>query len=267
MKLRAMPDARGAETTDDAILGGRLRLLQPRRGHRVGHDAVLLAAATDAQAGDHIVDFGAGVGAAGLALLARVPNTAVTLVEIDPQLTALATENIARNGYADRARAVVLDVAAGDASFAAAGLPPASADRVMMNPPFNDPGRQQISPDPRRRAAHVVSGSPAVWIEAAARLLRPTGTLTVIWRADGLNELLSALVAHFGGARVLPVHGRAGQPAIRAIIAAKKASRALPIVLPPFFLNDFAGQPTQEAERVLRDAKELEMQKMSDRLP
>ena len=35
----------GIETTDDAVLGGRLRLLQPKRGHRVGHDAILLAAA------------------------------------------------------------------------------------------------------------------------------------------------------------------------------------------------------------------------------
>ena len=30
---------------EDAILGGRLRLRQPARGHRAGTDAVLLAAA------------------------------------------------------------------------------------------------------------------------------------------------------------------------------------------------------------------------------
>ena len=34
--------------TDDAVLGGRLILRQPRTGHRVGHDAILLAAATEA---------------------------------------------------------------------------------------------------------------------------------------------------------------------------------------------------------------------------
>ena len=56
---------------------------QPKRGHRVGHDAILLAAACPARAGERAVDLGAGVGAAGLALAARVAGTTVTLVEID----------------------------------------------------------------------------------------------------------------------------------------------------------------------------------------
>ena len=90
--------------TEDAVLGGRLRLTQPRRGHRVGHDAILLAAATPAHAGEHAVDFGAGIGAAGLALAARVAGCAVTLVEIDAGLAALAAENARRNGLADRVR-------------------------------------------------------------------------------------------------------------------------------------------------------------------
>ena len=54
------------------MLGGRLRLRQPLSGHRVGHDAILLAAATGGRAGELAVDLGAGVGAAGLALAARV---------------------------------------------------------------------------------------------------------------------------------------------------------------------------------------------------
>jgi tRNA1(Val) A37 N6-methylase TrmN6 len=58
-----MTDPAG-EFSDDAFLGGQLCLRQPRSGHRAGHDAVLLAAATPARAGDRVVDFGAGVGAA-----------------------------------------------------------------------------------------------------------------------------------------------------------------------------------------------------------
>src|SRR2546428_11590636 len=91
-----------AEVTEDAALGGRLRLQQPARGHRVGHDAILLAAACPARAGERAVDLGAGVGAAGLALAARVPGTAVTLVEIDSRLAALAAENAQLNGLAPR---------------------------------------------------------------------------------------------------------------------------------------------------------------------
>ncbi|MFZ0609349.1 MAG: methyltransferase, partial [Xanthobacteraceae bacterium] len=43
--------ADGGATSDDAALGGRLMLRQPRRGHRFGHDSILLAAATLAHAG------------------------------------------------------------------------------------------------------------------------------------------------------------------------------------------------------------------------
>ena len=93
------PDGRSEpETTDDAVLGGRLRLTQKKRGHRVGHDAILLAAATGARPGDQVVEFGAGVGAAGLALAVRCPEVDVTLVEIDPELSGIAAENIVRNG-------------------------------------------------------------------------------------------------------------------------------------------------------------------------
>jgi hypothetical protein len=109
--------AEQARLSEDAVLGGRLVLRQPRKGHRVGHDAILLAAASSAQPGERVVDLGAGVGAAGLAVASRVEDLAVTLVEIDPALAALARENAARNGLADRVRAVCLDVAAAPAAL------------------------------------------------------------------------------------------------------------------------------------------------------
>src|ERR1700709_423426 len=52
--------------TEDGFLGGQLRLRQLKSGHRAGHDAMLLAAATSARSGDRLVDFGAGLDDAGL---------------------------------------------------------------------------------------------------------------------------------------------------------------------------------------------------------
>src|SRR5580658_263021 len=100
------------EVSEDGVLGGKLVLRQPLRGHRFGHDAILLAAATAALAGEQAVELGSGVGAAGLALARRIPGLAVTLVEIDPALSALGRDNAERNGLAARVRAVCLDVAA-----------------------------------------------------------------------------------------------------------------------------------------------------------
>jgi tRNA1(Val) A37 N6-methylase TrmN6 len=243
--------------TEDAVLGGRLVLRQPRRGHRVGHDAILLAAATGAAAGERAVELGAGVGAAGLALAARVPGLAVTLAEIDPVLAALADDNIRRNGLADRVRAVTLDVAADARAFAAAGLPPGSADRVLMNPPFNDPARSNASPDAARRRAHVSAAGIMPWLRSAARLLVAGGTLTLIWRADGLADLLAALAPGFGAVTVQPVHPRPGEPAIRVLARATEGSRAPLSLLQGFVLAAADGRPSAEAEAVLRHGAAL----------
>jgi tRNA1(Val) A37 N6-methylase TrmN6 len=259
-ELRPLSSGPKPETTDDAVLGGRLRLRQKKKGHRVGHDAILLAAATNAQPGDRIIEFGAGVGAAGLALAVRCPGVAVTLLEIDPELSDIAAQNIVRNGLEQRTRAVTLDVTAPADDFAAQGVGPGSADHVLMNPPFNNPARQNVSPDPARRAAHAAGGGIlASWTTAAAWVLHSAGTLTLIWRADGLDEVLAALGGHFGGIVVLPVHGRAGTPAIRVLVQARKGSRAPLVLLPGLNLNDEAGRPTAEAEAVLRGAEALSL--------
>ena len=52
------------ETTDDAILNGRVRLRQPARGYRVNVDTLLLAAAVEAPAASRLAEAGCGVGAA-----------------------------------------------------------------------------------------------------------------------------------------------------------------------------------------------------------
>lgn len=253
-----MPGEAESEFTDDAALGGRLRLRQPRRGHRFGHDAILLAAATDARAGERAVDLGSGVGAAGLALAQRVPGLAVTLVEIDAGLAALAAENARRNGHGDRVKAVTLDVAAPVRAFKAAGLGPGCAQRVLMNPPFNDPGRTSVSPDPRRRLAHAAPWATiSVWVRTAARLLAPGGVLTMIWRADGLGDVTAALMGKLALDAVLPVSPRPSAEPIRVIVRALKGVHGRLAFLPGLDLNDEEGRPTAAAEAVLRQGAEL----------
>jgi len=247
-----------AGTTEDAVLGGRLKIRQPKRGHRVGHDAILLAAATEAQPGEHAVELGAGVGAAGLALAHRVARLNVTLIEVDAALAALATENAERNGLAERVRVAVLDVAVPEREFSKAGLVAGTAARVLMNPPFNDPARLNVSPDPQRRLAHAGSvDALRQWMHRSASLLVPSGTLTLIWRADGLADLLAAASLAFGGIAVLPIYPRPNAGAIRILVRAVKGSRAAFALMPGLTLNDASGRPTAEAEAILRGGAAL----------
>ena len=244
------------EYTEDAFLGGQLKLRQPKTGHRVGHDAVLLAASCRAREGERVVEFGAGVGAAGLALAKRVGDLHLTLIEIDPVLAAFASHNARANRIA--ARICEIDVTAPAYIYAAAGLPPGSADSVLMNPPFNDAARHRASPDPARASAHMAQPTTlAQWIAAARRILKSGGVLTLIWRADGLSEVLAALDHGFGSLAVLPVHGDAARPAIRILIRALKGGRAPTQILPALMLNGASALPDKEVAEILSGKKVL----------
>jgi tRNA1(Val) A37 N6-methylase TrmN6 len=123
-----------------------------------------------------------------------------------------------------------------------------------MNPPFHDPARQRASPDSERQLAHAgPRGTLTAWVRAAARFLHPPGTLTLIWRADALDDVLQAIAPLFGAATVLPIHPNPGKAAIRVLVRATKGSRAPLTLLPGFVLNDGAGRVSAGAEAVLRE--------------
>lgn len=249
-------EPRLTEFTDDAFLGGQLRLRQLKSGHRAGHDAILLAAATSARSGDRVIDFGAGVGAAGLALAKRVAGTSLVLVEIDPALADLARGNIRANAIA--AEVVVLDLTSEASAFTAAGLSPDSADVVLMNPPFNDPARHRASPDKARQVAHLATEATLQrWIHAARRTLKSGGALSLIWRADGLSEVLAALDHGFGSVAILPVHGDPGAPAIRVVVRAIKGGRAPTCLHPGLMLRDASGMSDKRVGEVLAGKETL----------
>jgi tRNA1(Val) A37 N6-methylase TrmN6 len=236
--------------TEDAFLGGRLRLRQPKSGHRAGHDAMLLAAATAARPGDRVVDFGAGVGAAGLAVGKRVSNIDLVLVEIDPRLADLARGNAVSNEIA--AEVIVLDIAASADGFATAGLTPDSIDVVLMNPPFNDPARHRASPDKAREVAHVATAATLEnWIHAARRILKSGGILNLIWRADGLVDVLAALDRGFGSVEILPIHGDVKMPAIRLLVRAIKGGKAPLQMHAALMLNDESALPNKRVQDIL----------------
>lgn len=237
-------------TTDDHVLGGRLLLRQPAAGHRAGHDAILLAAATSARPGQRVVDFGAGVGTAGLAVAKRVTGLSLALIEINPDFADLARHNAEANGLG--ADVMTLDLASNADAFVAAGLPPECADVILMNPPFNHPARHRASPDKTREIAHVATDETlARWVHAARRVLKSNGVLTMIWRADGIVDVLAALDRGFGSLALLPVHGDVSAPAIRILVRAVKGGRAPVAIYPGIALRDAKGAPDAHIQQIL----------------
>ena len=131
-------------------------------------------------------------------------------------------------------------------------LAPDSVDVVLMNPPFNDSVRHRVSPDRAREIAHVATAATLEnWVHAARRILKSGGALTLIWRADGIAEVLTALDRGFGSLQILPVHGDARTPANRILIRATKGGRAPTQIHPALMLNDESGVPNKRVQEIL----------------
>lgn len=253
--------AAASPITEDAFLGGRLRLLQPRSAYRAGLDAVVLAAAADARPGQRVIDVGAGVGTVGLCLAVRT-GADVVLLEPEERLAALAQDNARRNGLADRVRVVCGRVGLGEPEAAALGLFPESFDHVLANPPYHDRARGTEAADPVKAGAHAMAAADLdVWGRFMARMVAPGGTATMIHKAEALPAVLAALAIRFGALRVLPLHPRAEAPANRILVQGVKGSRA-PLVLLPAFVVHGAGQAFRpEAEAILRDGAPLPLRR------
>jgi tRNA1(Val) A37 N6-methylase TrmN6 len=238
--------------TCDGFLGGRIMLQQPTRGFRAGSDAVFLAAACPARPGESVLDMGCGVGAAMYCLAARVSNLRLTGVERDAGAAALAR----LNGPAEVVEADALD------------LPPVlrrGFDHVICNPPYFTAGAGSAAGIAAREAAlrEEAEGDLARWVDVACRRVVPKGTVSFIARAERLADLLGAM--RLGGLVVLPIAGRAGQPAGRVIVRARKGAHAPLRLLAPLVTHAGAAHSsdrdghTPEAQAVLRDAQALEL--------
>lgn len=218
---------------------------------------MLLQACAPACADGAAVDVGAGVGAAGLSLLARAPALAMTLVEIDAACVALARANIAANGFAMRAQVAEADVLR-PAARRAAGLSDGAAALVLTNPPFYAPDTVRMSPDAARARAHV--GAIGPWMKAALALLAPGGAFVMIHRPEALADILQAAQGRLGALRIKPVAPRAGAHAIRLLVAGRKGSRAPLAILPDLTLHEPDGPFTAEAAALHRGEARIDME-------
>ncbi|MCA0870964.1 methyltransferase [Seohaeicola saemankumensis] len=207
------------DVTCDGFLGGRLRLWQPRRGYRAGVDPVLLAAAVPARAGQAVLELGCGAGAAILCLGHRVPDLALTGVELQPAYAGLARRNATENNRD-------LQVVTADLSALPAELKARQFDHVIANPPYYKTGTHTGADDIGRQTALGEQTPLALWIDAAARRLKPKGYLHVIQRADRLPDLLSGCAGRLGSIEVLPLAPRQGRASELLILRARKEGRA-----------------------------------------
>ncbi len=235
------------------VLDKKVRLLQPPEGgFRTSLDSVMLAAACPVQPGQSVLDAGCGVGGAAFCVAWRVPEIALTGVDWELPYIELARRNIALNPFAQNVTFTQADIRTYEAA--------APFDNVINNPPYLEAGRHTPSPDDIRAQALGHQEKDLTlddWINAAHRLVKSNGTLTMIYPAHGTDKIIRRLGKRFGAVEIIPLWPRAGVEAKRVIIRAIKDRQTPARILPGLVLHAEDGAYTAEAERILRDGEAI----------
>jgi len=181
---------------------GNLQVLQAESGYRFSLDPILLTRFLDVKKGFRVVDLGTGCGILPL-LLARLEDVEECIgIELQPALADRAVRNVELNFLRDRVRIIHDDI-----RNIRALVPAGSIDLVVSNPPYRRSGTGKIAPNDERAAArHELAGGVADFIGAARWLLKNGGNFSVIYLAERLPELMTAMIA----ARARPLKLRKG---------------------------------------------------------
>ena len=237
------------QTTDDALLGGRLTIRQPAQGYRVAIDPIFLAASIPVQGGETVLDVGTGVGAAALCLANRVPEAKIIGLEIQRSNVRLASDNILMNNMRGR-----VEVLWGDLLQPPPRLAAGTFAHVMANPPYLEEHRANASATAHKQISHAEGNvSLEQWAKFALLMARPKGSVTFIHRADRLHEILSYFQGKMGDIVIFPLWPGPGKPAKRVLIRGRKSTHGPTTLSQGLMLHLPDGRYTDAAENILRN--------------
>ncbi len=235
------------------FMGGTVRLVQYRDGYRISMDTMMLAAAVPAKAGERVLEGGVGAGGASILLAHRVPGVYVHGIDMQHDMLALAKQNVSVNklkGYITLEHNCITDLSGGEGIY----------DHVMVNPPYLAAGTAIRSPQATKGLARMDSNaSLRDWMKFCVHKAKNRGTITIIYPADRMDEVISHMYRRVGDIKVMPLWPRAGVPAKRVIIQGRKGVHGASMILPGLVLHEEGRGNTEEAAAILRDGGALDL--------
>ena len=232
---RTVPDPTRPGPGEDLtlLLGGRLKLLQPKQGYRFAMDPLVLAGFCCLEKGWSVLDLGAGNGVLSLLLAQRFPETRFTLLELQESLAGLARRNIALNGREKTMEAVRGDLRQKDL------FPEKHFEALVANPPYRALGSGRLGPCRERNLArHELECTLHDWTKAAARWLQNGGVIFAVYPVRRLTELLAGLKeAGLIPKRLRLVYEKPAGQGLLALVEARLGGGPEMRVEPPLFAN------------------------------
>lgn len=234
------------------FMDGALRIAQAE-GYRAGMDACLLASSIHVKSAGRVLELGSGVGTALLCAAWHNKSASFTGIEKQSPLVKIAKDNIKLNKLDDR---VVVEQ--GDIANLQEVVARDSMDHVFFNPPFQDDASKGNIPAKGRDTAFIADSSGLrVWIAQGISVLKSRGYMSLIHRAEYIDEILALLTETCGDIHILPILPRVGSNAHRVLIRGRKGSRATATLCAPLVLHENDKQHTDLADAILRGKQAL----------
>lgn len=236
------------------FLGGQVTVRQAE-GYRAGLDAVLLASAVTLKPGAKALELGCGAGTALICAAHQNPKAHFIGLEKNQGVFALAQDNIIEN-----AMQKYVEVLQGSVANPPQGLRPDSFDQVFLNPPYFDDPSAIRRPKTGKDSAFVNNGlTLRDWIDTALRLTRAKGYITLIQRAERLDDCLAGFYGRAGDIRILPITPRAGEAAHRIIVRARRNVKSPLMILPPLVIHEAERTWTPMADAILKGHTQINL--------
>lgn len=236
------------DETLDPICGGRLRVIQAKRGYRFSVDSLLLASFVRLRPGETAADLGTGSGILALILATTPERPFVEALELQPELVDRARRSAELNGLADRIR-----VREGDVRRSGTLLAASSFDLVVFNPPYRKARSGRVNPNREKALArHEITGTLEDFLTAAACLLKKGGRVCAIYPAPRAATLLAAMKTRgLEPKRIRMVHSRSDSEGEFILVEGTRGGGEELEVMPPLFLYGEGERHSREMERLM----------------
>ena len=238
------------DETLESLFGGRLQILQKKKGYRYTIDSVLLAHFVEPKKGERILELGAGSGVISLLLAFRNPGVRVTGLELQADLADMAGRSISMNCLEGR-----VTIIQGDVRNTAELLESRSKDVVVFNPPYRKMGSGKLNPGREKALArHEIAGSIADFLRAASYALEPGGRVCLIYPCTRMVEAIHRMrVEKMEPKRLRMVHSRPGARGDFMLVEGMKGGGEELAVLSPLFVYREDERYSEELETLFRN--------------
>jgi tRNA1Val (adenine37-N6)-methyltransferase len=232
----------------DSLRMHGLSIRQPAQGYRFSLDALLLADFVRLPSPAAVADLGTGCGVIPLVLARKHPDASFVACENNPDMAALAIENVRANGLDSR-----IGIVADDILGLRPRYPVSSFDVVISNPPFRSPRSGKTSPHAGRDAArHETTAGLADFLAAAKYLVKPSGRICFIYPPSRLAEFIRcADELKLAMLRLRMVHGTGQAVAKMFLVELAKGRRGDVTVEAPLVVYDRQGEYSEEVAAIL----------------